>query len=89
MGSGWVGLPKPDDRRNEWSPMPAGGIVAAFVAPVSIILLWGMAIEPKVPMKISLGVLSLIFGIWAIWSACDAAYVAGMRRISDQDLRKD
>jgi hypothetical protein len=77
---------KPDNRRNEWSPMPAGGIIAAFTMPVAIVFFWGAVFHADEGMEWLYAGLSALFGLIVLISACDAAYIAGMRRIADQDL---
>lgn len=62
-----------------WRPLPSGAIIAVFVGPSSLLLLV-CAVLFESPLS---GVLSLVLGVWAVYSACDASYVAGMRRMAD------
>jgi energy-converting hydrogenase Eha subunit B len=80
-------FPKRDNRLNEWSPMPSGGIIAAFAAPVSFIFLVGAAFDADDGMSPLYGALTVITGLIVVWAMSDAAYIAGMRRIANQDIR--
>ena len=79
-------FPVRDNRPNEWSPMPTGVIIAAFLAPVGVIFLVGAAFDEDTGLSPFYGLMAFVCGVLAVWAMSDASYIAGMRRIANQDL---
>lgn len=79
-------LPKVDNRSNEWYPLPAGGLVSAFVAPVAIIFLIGAVFDYDETRSPLYGILAFLGAVVVVWATADASYIAGMRRVANQDL---